>query len=332
MPDARRRLRLGFLGVGWIGMHRMRAIHDTGCVKIVGIADPSPEMAAAAVEMAPEAVSVDCIDALLDLGIDGLVIATPSALHAAQACQALNRGVAVFCQKPLGRTAAEVSAVVEAARRANLLLGVDMSYRATAGMGLIRDRVRRGEFGRIYAADLMFHNAYGPDKAWFYDPMLSGGGCLMDLGVHLIDLALWTLDWPAVTELAAKLFVKGKPLGPETDRVEDFAIASIGLGTGAFIRIACSWRLHAGQDAVISAHFHGTEGGAAMRNLGGSFYDFAAETYQGTAQQVIASPPDDWGSRTAAQWATNLAQGNRFDAETLRLIDVADALDRLYGR
>jgi predicted dehydrogenase len=48
----------------------------------------------------------------------------------------------------------------------------------------------------VFAVDLVFHNAYGPDKPWFYDPELSGGGCVMDLGVHLVDLALWSLDFP----------------------------------------------------------------------------------------------------------------------------------------
>ena len=65
--------------------------------------------------------------------------------------------------------------------------------------------------GRTYAVDLVFHNAYGPDKAWFYDPALSGGGCVMDLGVHLVDLALWALDFPAVTKVSST-FVAGWPV------------------------------------------------------------------------------------------------------------------------
>jgi predicted dehydrogenase len=329
---ARQRPRLGFLGTGWIGLNRMRAIQEAGCAEIIGIADPSAEMAAEAAKLAPGAAVVDGIDALLDLRLDGLVIATPSALHAAQSSHALNRGVAVFCQKPLGRTAAETRAVVETARRADLLLGVDLSYRATAGMRLIRDRVRAGELGRVYAADLVFHNAYGPDKPWFYDAAQSGGGCLMDLGVHLVDLALWTLDWPRVTEVSGRLFARGDALGPDPAGVEDFAVATIGLESGGIVRLACSWGMHAGQDAVISAGFHGTEGGATMRNLDGSFYDFATEIHHGTARQVVATPPDAWGGRTAVEWANTLAEGNRFDADALRLTEVAVVLDRLYGR
>jgi predicted dehydrogenase len=190
------RPRLGFLGTGWIGRHRMAAILETGLVDVAAVADPSPEMAAEALKLAPGAAHVDGLDALLDAGLDGVVIATPSALHAEQSITALERGAAVFCQKPLGRSAAEVRAVVDAARAADRLLAVDLSYRFTAGMAEIRPLLQGGELGRLYACDLVFHNAYGPDKPWFYDPVLSGGGCVMDLGVHLVDLALWALDFP----------------------------------------------------------------------------------------------------------------------------------------
>src|SRR5438270_316966 len=82
-----------------------------------------------------------------------------------------------------------------------------------------------GALGRVYAVDLVFHNAYGPDKAWFYDPALSGGGCVMDLGVHLVDLALWALDFPEPATIASTLLAGGAPL--QAGQVEDYAVAQI---------------------------------------------------------------------------------------------------------
>ncbi|HLM39138.1 MAG TPA: Gfo/Idh/MocA family oxidoreductase [Microvirga sp.] len=326
------RPRLGFLGVGWIGRHRMQAILGTGAADVAAIADPSPDMAAEAGKLAPGAKLVSTLDDILDAGVDGVVIATPSAMHAAQSIRALERGVAVFCQKPLGRTAEEVRAVVDAARAADRLLCVDLSYRFTSGMRRIREVLGSGELGRIYAVDLVFHNAYGPDKPWFYDPALSGGGCVMDLGVHLVDLALWALDHPGVKDVSGKLFSGGEPLRDPASQVEDYAVATMELETGAVAQLACSWRLQAGCDAVISASFYGTQGGAALRNVNGSFYDFTAERYRGTAREVLATPPDEWGGRAAADWATRLAAGERFDPAAERLLEVARVLDRIYGR
>ena len=331
MAETSSKPRVGFLGVGWIGRHRMQAILDTGALEVAAVADPSAEMTAEAAKLAPVAKIVPGLDQILDERVDGVVIATPSALHAEQSIAALNRGAAVFCQKPLGRTEAEVQAVVEAARAADRLLGVDLSYRFTEGMRRIRELLGSGELGRIYAADLVFHNAYGPDKPWFYDPALSGGGCVMDLGVHLVDLALWALDFPAVVDVSAKLFAGGEPLEGSA-RVEDYAVATLELETGAAVRLACSWKLQAGREAEIGATFYGTLGGAALKNVNGSFYDFTAERYRGTSSETLSSPPDDWGGRAAADWARRLAAGKRFDSTCERLVDSARVLDRIYGR
>lgn len=330
LPVSTKPVRLGFLGVGWIGRHRMQAILEIGA-EAAAIADPSPDMAAEAKKLAPGAVLVDDLEKLLSHDLDGIVIATPSALHAEQSIAALDAGVAVFCQKPLGRTAKEAGAVVEAAKAADRLLGIDLSYRHTAGMSRIREIIRRGELGDIFAADLTFHNAYGPDKPWFYDKSLSGGGCVMDLGVHLIDMALWSVDFPEVVSLSSHLMCSGRPILVGDDGVEDYAVATLALENGAVVRLACSWRLQAGCDAVIEANFFGTGGGASMRNVGGSFYDFTAEKFQGTSCETLVDPPDAWGGRAAADWAKRLHAGARYDPACENIVRVAEVIDRIYA-
>jgi predicted dehydrogenase len=321
--------RIGFLGTGWIGRHRMAAILATGAVEAAAICDPSPEGRADALALAPDAVSVDSLDAMLALDLDGIVIATPSAQHAAQSIAALDHGVAVFCQKPLGRSAAETQAVVDAARAADRLLGVDLSYRHTAGMEQIAALARKGELGRIFAIDLVFHNAYGPDKPWFYDPEQSGGGCVIDLGVHLIDLALWVLDFAAVSDVSGAIFAEGAL--PRADQVEDYASGRFLLANSVDVRLACSWRLNAGQDAVIAASFYGTGGGARLANVGGSFQDFTAERFRGTSTELLSGPPDDWAGRAAAAWALALARDKSFDPQAEQFVRVAAVIDAFYA-
>jgi predicted dehydrogenase len=299
------RPRLGFLGLGWIGRSRLEAIAAAGVADVAAVADPAVDGAH------------DSLEELLDAELDGVVVATPSALHAEQAVAALEQGLAVFCQKPLGRTAAEASRVVEAARRADRLLGVDLSYRHAAAFRAARELVRSGELGEILAADLVFHNAYGPDKPWFYDPELAGGGCVIDLGVHLVDLAVWTLDLDPA-EVRSRL--RGEP-------VEQLATADLD-----HVRLACSWNLHAGRDAVIEASFYGSEGAVSVRNVDGSFYDFRCDRFRGTSAELLVAPPDDWGGRAAVDWARRLAAGERFDAAAEEHVRVASIVDRIYGR
>lgn len=323
-------IRLGFVGTGWIGLNRMEAMLATGKAEAVAICDPDPQCAAKAARLAPGAMLVSSLGDLLALKPDGVVIATPNALHAQQCIDAFDAGAAVFCQKPLGRSAPEVEAVLGAAADADRLLCVDLSYRHAAAIQAIREQVRSGALGKVFAADLVFHNAYGPQSAWFRDPELSGGGCLIDLGIHLVDLALWMLDLPAVEQASGRQFRDGRI--PAAGEVEDYALGSFDLVDGAHVRIACSWNHSAGADALIRAAFRGTQRTAEMRNENGSFFDFSAELFSGRERRLLASPPDAWGGRAAVEWVEKLAIGERFAGSTTGLLESACLLDRLYGR
>ena len=100
----------------------------------------------------------------------------------------------------------------------------------------------------------------------------------------------------------------------------------------AAVRLACSWQVNAGRDAEIGATFYGTGGGASLRNVGGSFYDFAAERYRGTATETLAGGPDDWGGRAAVDWARRLAGGARYEPEIEQIVEVTRVLDAIYER
>lgn len=323
------RPRVGFVGVGWIGRNRLDALAATGLVEVAAVADANVDLAGDVAR----AVGADAVgtDALLDGGhaVDGVVIATPSALHAEHSMRALSSGLAVFCQKPLGRTAAECAAIVDAARSVDRLLGVDLSYRHVAAALAARDAVADGAIGDVVAVDLVFHNAYGPDKAWYRDRALAGGGCVVDLGIHLVDLALWVLDGVKVERTVARLFNDGRPIAGG-HAVEDLAMAQLDLSSGAVARLACSWNLHAGCDAVIEATFHGTTGSVQVVNVAGSFYDFAAVLHRGTSSSVLVDGPDDWGGRAAADWALRLGDGRGFDPDVAAIVDVAAVLDGVY--
>jgi hypothetical protein len=83
---------------------------------------------------------------------------------------------------------------------------------------------------------------------------------------------------------------------------------------------------------VIEAHFHGANAGAAMVNVNGSFYDFAAARFNGTQRMPLADPPDAWGGRAVVEWAKRLGAGARYDKSIETIVQVAGVLDRIYGR
>ncbi|HEX2967734.1 MAG TPA: Gfo/Idh/MocA family oxidoreductase [Bacteroidales bacterium] len=325
------RSEIAFIGTGWIGLNRMKSLLDADVCHPVGIYEPDNVNARKAYDIAPDAIIYRDFDDLLDSNPDGVVIASPSALHATQCIKAFQKGIAVFCQKPLARTAAETRKVISAAYVANRHLGVDLSYRYTDGISKIYSTYRK-QISRIFAVDLVFNNAYGPDKSWFYNPALSGGGCLVDLGVHLIDLALWMLDFPEITKVSSTLMSKGAIIECDRDSVEDYVSAQIETGDGTLIRLVCSWNLPAGQDAEIRASFYGTEGSALFYNVNGSFYDFEAVICHGTSREIISKPPDDWGGRALVNWTMELQEDRGFRKSSFYHYNTAELIDRIYRR
>lgn len=115
----------------------MQAAAASGLADIVMVSDTAAACIEEAIKLVPQVASAQSFEAALAADVDAVVIATPSALHMEQSVAAFEKGKAVFCQKPLGRNAQEVSAVVAAAHKANRLLGADFSYRYTAAFRAI---------------------------------------------------------------------------------------------------------------------------------------------------------------------------------------------------
>lgn len=323
--------KLGFLGVGWIGKNRLESLQALNLSENIAICDTNSECIKDTLQVVPDARSHESLESLLRENLDGVVIATPSALHAKQAITALENGKAVFCQKPLGRNLAETRAVVNTAQKMNKLLGVDYSYRHTKGIQAIKNVIDEGKLGKIYAVEAVFHNAYGPDKSWFYDPKLSGGGCLMDLGSHLVDLILYLFNAPSTEVRYANILSGGKTISNHWETVEDFAEAQLCTSSGISIKMACSWKLSVGKDADIYLKIYGTEGGAAFYNVNGSFYDFQADIYSQNHSETIVVPPDDWGGKALAEWAQKLGKKNTFSSSNEELIKGAALLEDIYN-
>ncbi|MFL6548798.1 MAG: Gfo/Idh/MocA family protein [Povalibacter sp.] len=324
-----RRTRLGFVGVGWIGRKRLDVLARDADVEVAAICDADATRMHDAARTYPQAACVQQIESLLELGVDGVVIATPNGMHAQQAIACLEKGVPVFCQKPLATNALDVEHVIAAALQNDRLLGIDFCYRHVAGMSELRRRIRNGELGEIVAIDLRFHNAYGPDKAWCHDRNVAGGGCLLDLGVHLLDLAMWVQDFPPLERVRSRLFTRGEPL-QSRDEVEDLAFAEFIQPNGALVRLACSWHANTGRDAIIDMAITGSRAGAYWENVNGSFYEFELNLCRGASKERLSQSPDEWGPRALRRWTDRLAVDRSFDPEIEHVARSALLIEETY--
>lgn len=324
--------RVAFVGLGWIGRKRLdAAAAESDLIEVSALVDSDVGRLQATATEYPEAAPCSTVEEIFDEDIDAVVIATPNGLHAKQAIACLERGLPVFCQKPLATTLADVQRVIAAARNADRLLGIDFCYRHIGGMPELRRRVMSCAIGEIVAVDLCFHNAYGPDKSWCHDRRLAGGGCLLDLGVHLLDLSLWVQGMPPTERVRSRLFAQGEPVQGDSGPLEDLAYAEFIQANGAVVRLACSWHAQIGQPAQICMSLSGTRGGACWSNVAGSFYDFDTQMFVGTNRELLGASRDDWGSRALCAWLAQLRESNRFDAEAEHIVRSAALIDEVYA-
>ncbi len=198
-----------------------------------------------------------------------------------------------------------------AARRRFLLSPTQTACGASAKL------VASGELGYVRAIDLVFHNAYGPDKPWFYDAGAVGRrlrdgsrGCISSIS------ALGCSTSPEVRSVTSHLSAGGEPVAEPWHRSRTSPWRRSSSPAARPVRLACSWRLHAGCDAEYPrAEVYGTKGGAVLRNVGGSFYDFAAERFTGTARrEPCRDAARCMGARRACRssGARRLANGARW--------------------
>ena len=169
------------------------------------------------------------LDEMLNLyEVDAVYIASPNALHAGQTIAAAKAGKHVFCQKPLGINAAECREMITACRDNKVKLGVGFCYRFGSAQQKAKEMIREGVIGEVSYVHFSF-NLGGSNKetaGWRCDPKMSGGGPLMDLAPHMIDLVSYLLDDKVATAFA---FVRPEP--NETE-IETDVIAALEFKKG----------------------------------------------------------------------------------------------------
>jgi predicted dehydrogenase len=194
---------LGVAGVGWLGESLIKDLASAPSLHLAAVQDVRLDLAREIAARYSCPTATDSFDLLLEaLNVDAVAICTPNALHVLQAQHALQAGKHVLVQKPLALSSKDAVATVALANRQQRLLFVDYTYRYLETTQLLQQHARD-----VTAVRAAFHNIYGPgpEKRWFFDHKLSGGGALIDLGVHLLDLALWLLEPRSVALIHAAL-------------------------------------------------------------------------------------------------------------------------------
>jgi predicted dehydrogenase len=233
----RHRLRIALVGTGWIMDFHARAVLEHPGAELAAAANwRRPSLDRLAERHGIARTTTDWRALAADPGVDAAVVGTPNALHAPQAIAFLDAGKHVLVEKPMAASLAEADAMVAAARRSGAFLMVAHCWRFHPDVRALRARVEAGELGQIVKTrSYGGHAGWGP-SGWFTDPVLAGGGALVDMGVHAIDTARYLLGDPEPVRVCAAV---GTRYGAYP--VDDDAVLLLGWANGVTSVVESGW-------------------------------------------------------------------------------------------
>ena len=278
-------LNVGVVGLGWAGQQHLDAYAKAEGVNIVALAGlEAPLREELAEQHGITATYAGWEEMLGHEGLDAVSVAVPTFLHAPISVAALNRGLHVLSEKPLARNASEGEEMVRAARGAGRVLDVAFNHRRRGDIMALHRIIEAGELGRPYYAKASWLRRAGIPMlgSWFTNRNMSGGGPLVDLGVHVLDYALHLLGEPKVVSVSASTYSELGRHGRGGDQrysamatqsafeVEDFASAFIRLDGGGTLVLEAGWAAYREQEDLLDFQVYGTEGGALLHAVGAS--------------------------------------------------------------
>lgn len=283
-------IRLGIIGAGAIGSIHMKAFSKLEGIDVVAVADVYLPLAEQrAVEYEIETVHENPLALLEDETIDAVVIGVPNSFHSALAIEALKRGKHVLLEKPMAMNSEEARLIVEEVEKSGKILMMSHQMRWTGISRALKQHIDNGDVGHIYNAKTGWFRKKGIPGwgSWFTRKDQAGGGPLIDIGVHMLDLSLYLMGNPKPVSVYGSTYAEFGPnrqgIGnwgtPNWDGyydVEDLASALIKLDNGATLSLEVSWAAHAAflpEEPFI--HLMGTQGGIGMVGSNGEYVTHA---------------------------------------------------------
>jgi predicted dehydrogenase len=281
-------------------------------------------------------------DALLraakDLKLDAASVVLPNVLHAPVTIQALRTGLHVLCEKPMAMNAREARAMIAEAKRGRRTLGINLSFRFTPQSRALKEIVDSGKLGVVYYAHTRWWRQRGLPGfgGWFGQKKMSGGGPIIDLGVHRMDLAMWLMGNSEPATVSASTYNEiGSRLARQERKafdVEDLGAAFVRFRNGASLTLEASWAGFMGKNEDMVTEILGSRGGLVHRNLAEG-YDFEARVFSeegGSLAETLLKRRLSPAPSPYADFVDALLEGRPTLAPAEHGLQVQKVLDGIY--
>jgi len=334
-----KKLRIGVIGLG-MGKGHIHGYKQHPQADVVAITDlDRNRLEAVSAELNIPGCYTSVDDMLAKENLDIVSVATPNNLHKPFTIAALEAGCHVLCEKPMAINTSEAEAMLAASVRLGKRLMINFSSRFSAQSFALKKQVESGVLGDIYYGRSVWMRRRGMPGfgGWFGTKALSGGGPLIDLGVHRLDLALWLMEFPKPVWVLGNTYnpiatAKAKREGKTYD-VEDMAVAMIRFENGATLELAASWATNIKENELMETRLCGTKGGLLQRNLNEG-YQFEAELFleqDGCQYDMKLHPPVPDAQGPMAHFVDCIVNDKPHTATAVEGVEVMKLLDAIYA-
>lgn len=337
--------RVGVIGAGSIARAHLQAYAAHPDVEIVAVSDINADRARAVAEEFGAARSYgDAHELLAQDDIDGVSVCTWNNSHATWTIAAIEAGKHVLVEKPIARTVAEATAIQEAVQGSDRVVQVGFVRRHSPNCQVLKSFIDAGQLGEMYYAKASLIRRMGNPGGWFADKEIAGGGPLLDIGIHVLDLAWYLMGCPKAVSVSGNTYevlgnranittmprYKVSDYDPDKNTVEDMANALVRFENGASLLLECSYSLHATKDSTLVS-VHGTKGGADLEPS----LEIAAEMHDSVVNITpqISSRTFEMGAGFAGEIANfvDAAQGRAESiAPAAHGVEMARILEAVY--
>ena len=334
-----KKIRIGIVGLG-MGAAHVEGYREHPLAKVVAAVDIDKQRLK---EVGKEKLNIPSLynsmeEMIKNEKLDIVSIAVPNCFHKDLAIQAMKSNCHVLCEKPMAMNAGEAEEMLKVSKETGKRLMINFSFRFNDQSFALKKQVEDGLIGDIYFGRTVWHRRRGMPGfgGWFGKKEMAGGGPIIDLGIHRLDLALWLMNYPKPKYIMASTYNHlAKEIAERQGKeftVEDIGVAMIKFENGTTLELEASWAANIKDTEEMSTRLLGTKGGLIQKNQKEG-YEFEAELFierNGCLFDMKLHPPVPESQTSYYHFIDSVAKKIPHIATAEEGITVMKILDAIY--
>ncbi|SFG00860.1 Predicted dehydrogenase [Salegentibacter agarivorans] len=334
MEDEGKFLRIGIIGASRLGVNQISRLKNEQNLNIdFVVLDKNLNNPKEIINEIPSAEFLSCEKEFFKSATNGIILADYVDLQLKKYQPSFKKARSFFCNANFLSQLEGLEHFLQIAKSKNILVCFNLPFRFTRGFLELNDIVRKGKLGKIHQIDLTYYKNQSDEGTASCKNHTNFFGGFMDTGVHLLDIALKSLNYPEIKYLTVIPYKRGKKIEKQNPFCEDYLLLTCITANGTLINLRCSRNLPRTRKRTIEADYHGEKGDLRLRNHDKSEHDLIVEEYKNEYLSIVSSPPDVFVDAAIQEWIWSLRAEKGYDKKNAKeMLALAGVVHQIYNQ